>query len=123
MSLSMNNKGDSSKARVAIGAAIMIVAATAGLVAVIRLRVNATDEAADGRAAGPGVFGLGERVIAFVRRSPFIACAAVACVAAGSAMTHAETTVTGALPWGLAQAAAVVIGFLVLGPTLELHRI
>lgn len=36
-------------------------------------------------------------------------------------MMHAETTVSGALPWGVAQGAAVVGGYLLLGPTLELR--
>lgn len=38
-----------------------------------------------------------------------------------TAMMHAETTVSGALPWGVAQGAAVVGGYLLLGPTLELR--
>jgi hypothetical protein len=37
-------------------------------------------------------------------------------------MTHAETTFTGALPWGLIQAATVVLAFLILGPALGLRR-
>ena len=37
-------------------------------------------------------------------------------------MSHAETTVTGALPWGIAQAVAVIGGFVLLGPALDLRR-
>ena len=37
------------------------------------------------------------------------------------AMSHAETTLSGAVPWGVAQAAGVVLGFVLLGPSLGLR--
>jgi hypothetical protein len=42
-------------------------------------------------------------------------------VATTAAMVHAETTALDALPWGAAQAIAVVLGFVLLGPTLGLR--
>jgi len=33
-----------------------------------------------------------------------------------------ETTCTGALPWGIIQAATVVVAFILLGPALGLRR-
>jgi hypothetical protein len=104
----------------------MIAAASAGGVLTTRLRVNASDELADthidDESASAGLLGLGERMIEIVRRNPLVACGVVAAVSAASAMSHAETTVTGALPWGVAQVVAVVSGFALLGPTLQLRR-
>jgi hypothetical protein len=37
-------------------------------------------------------------------------------------MSHAETTFTGALPWGVVQAGAVLFGFFLLGPALGLRE-
>jgi hypothetical protein len=65
---------------------------------------------------------LGERCIALVRRHPVASCTAVAALSAWPAMAHAETTFTGALPWGVTQAATVIVAFVVLGPALELRH-
>jgi hypothetical protein len=37
------------------------------------------------------------------------------------AMARAETTVWAALPWGIAEVVAIVLGFVLLGPMLELR--
>jgi hypothetical protein len=87
-----------------------------------RLRLNVQDEATADGDIPVGALGIGERVIALVRRHPAAMCAVVAVVAAAGAMSHAETTVVGALPWGIAQVAAVVLGFVVLGPRLGLRE-
>jgi hypothetical protein len=89
-----------------------------------RLRANLTDEASGAAAvagSGPAVLGLGEHALTVVRRHGALACSLVAAVAAAGAMAHAETTFRTALPWGAAQAAAVAVGFVVLGPQLGLR--
>ncbi len=53
---------------------------------------------------------------------PVVACVTTAILAAASAMLHAETTALGAIPWGVAEAAAVVAAFLLIGPSLGLRR-
>jgi hypothetical protein len=103
------------------GASIMLVGAGIGIAGTSRLRVNPSDEYRDATETDDGLFGLGERGIGVVRRHPIMAFATIAALSAFPAMSHAETTLSGALPWGLIQAATVVIGFAVLGPTLRLR--
>ena len=67
------------------------------------------------------LLGLGERAVGVVRRWPVPVCAVVAIVGGLLAMAGAETTVVGALPSGLFEAAAVVGGFIVLRPRLGLR--
>jgi hypothetical protein len=86
-----------------------------------RLRINRHDEATAGDAAPSPVLALGERAIAVVRRHPVPSCALVAVVAGAGAMSHAETSVLAALPWGIGQALAVVVGYVWLGPSLGLR--
>ena len=109
-------------ATLAAGAAMMIGGALGAGVFVARLRVNAADEAGDDDTVSSGVVVLGERSIGVVRRYPLLSCAVVALLCAAASMAHAETTVYGALPWGLAQAVAVVAGFVLLGPALGFRR-
>ena len=58
---------------------------------------------------------LGERIIGFVRAHPTLSCAVIAIAAAIGAMVRAETTLVSALPWGAAEAVAVVGGYALLG--------
>ena len=109
----------------AVGAAGMIAAVAVGLLTTLRLNVNAADEDTEaGSVRPPALFTLGESVIALVRRRPVVSCAAVTMAAATWAMLQAETaTVPGALPWGISEAVAVVAGFVLLGPVLQLRPV
>ena len=102
------------------GAAFMIGGAGAAIVATYRLRVNPSDDLSDAYVDTNVVLGLGENLIGFVRNHPAASCLTAAALSAWPAMAHAETTFTGALPWGLIQAATVVLAFAVLGPELGL---
>jgi hypothetical protein len=103
------------------GGAIMLVGAALGIAAICRLRVNPTDDLGDVTTATGGLLGAGERGIGVVRRHPVVSCTAIAALSLFPAMSHAETTLAGALPWGLLQAVAVILGFMVLGPLLDLR--
>jgi hypothetical protein len=111
---------------VALAAAVagMIATVAVGLVTALRLNVNAADEdTAAGGVGAPALFTLGESVIARVHRYPVLSCATVTIAAATWAMSQAETaTVAAALPWGISQAVAVVAGFVLLGPALDLRH-
>lgn len=124
MGLAINDFAVPNRATLLLGAIVMVCSAGIAIAATLRLQVNPTDADGDapvetGRRLG---FGSGELVIGFVRRHPVASCSAVAALSVVPAMSHAETTVAGALPWGLMQAAAVVLGFIVLGPSLGLRR-
>lgn len=105
-----------------MGGAIMLGAAMLAIAAAYRLRVNAADESGAAPTDPPLLFNLGEESVAVVRRHPVLSCTAVAALSVWPAMAHAETSVAGALPWGIAQAVAVVVAFVVLGPVLELRQ-
>lgn len=75
----------------------------------------------DGDELPASVFALPERFIQWMAAKPALACTSAALVAALAAMSRAETTAAGALPWGLAEAAFVVAGYVMLGPALELR--
>jgi hypothetical protein len=107
----------------AIGAAVMIVGAAAGLVTARRLRVNASDEDDGVRGAeSPPLLRAGDTTITLVHHHPVVACGAVMLAASAWAMSRAEAaSVIAALPWGAGEAAAVVLGFVVLGPLLGLR--
>jgi hypothetical protein len=66
--------------------------------------------------------GAAERALNWLSRWPRTWCATVAILAALTAMPHAETTASGELAWGAIQGAAVVVGFIFLGPALGLRR-
>jgi len=103
------------------GGAIMIGAATLALTVTHRLRVNPEANARDAEMEIRHLFGLGERGIAVVRRHPIVSGTAVALLSVWPAMAHAEGTFVGAIPWGVTQAATVVVAFVVLGPRLGLR--
>ena len=83
--------------------------------------MNPSDEYGDDTENGAGLLGFGERCIGLVRRHPIVSCTTIAAFSIFPAMSHAETTLPGSLSWGLIQAATVVLGFVVLGPTLRLR--
>lgn len=62
-----------------------------------------------------------ERLIRAMAVRPWLFCTSAAVLAALTVMSRAETTVLGALPWGGAEAAVVVLGYVWLGPALELR--
>lgn len=106
------------------GAVVMLLATIIATVATLRRRVVPIGVA--GSAPGTAIrsrLAIAERAITMMGRRPSLTCAAVALVAAASAMSHAETTVGRALPWGVAEAAAVVAGFVLLGPCLEVRSL
>lgn len=106
-----------------VGIAVMLSATTGAGVAMMHRRVQPDGETSPSRAGPPegSVHGVAERVIQQSGRRPLTVCAGVAVLAALSAMSDAETTVAGALPWGGIEAAAVIAGFVFLGPMLELR--
>jgi hypothetical protein len=63
----------------------------------------------------------GERAFGFVQQRPFFSTVAAALVAAGFTMWHAETTLSGSVPWGIAEIVSVVAGFVLLGSFLGLR--
>ena len=67
------------------------------------------------------VFGAAEHGIRWMGSHGGAACAVAAIVSGSAAMSHAETTVLGALPWGVTQATAVIAGYVLLGRSLELR--
>ncbi len=105
-----------------LGVSIMLGAAIVAIGTTCRLRVNSADDTDDAPADPLLLFNLGEQLVAVVRRHPVSSCAVVAALSVWPAMTHAETSFAGALPWGITQAAAVVVAFIVLGPVLELRE-
>ena len=102
--------------------AVMFSAASLAIITTYRSRVNGSDDVTGAPVDADNLISLGERALALVRRHPVMSCATVAAVSAWPAMVHAETTFTGALPWGVIEAATVVVAFIVLGPTLDLRR-
>lgn len=107
----------------AAGATVMIVAATAGLVTAMHLDVNAADDDVEAGGSGsPALLMIGEALISLVHRFPVLSCAAATLAATTWAMSQAETaTIVGSLPWGISEAAAVIAGFVLLGPALGLR--
>jgi hypothetical protein len=122
MSLALNRLVDPNRATLAIGGVIMVCSAVTAIAAAHRLQVNPSDDADDGPDDTSRFLGVGERVIEFVREHPVVSCAGAAALSVWPAMSHAETTLAGAVPWGIAQAATIVLGFIVLGPALGLRR-
>jgi hypothetical protein len=110
-------------AALAAGAAVMILAAATGLVTALRLQVNAADNDTEAHnAESPRLYRVGEATIAVVHRYPITSCAIVTLAAAAWAMSHAEApSFLAALPWGIAEALAVVVAFVALGPILGLR--
>ena len=104
-----------------LGGTVMLISATAAFVVVYRLPMNLQDDLASPGERSSGRLGLVERSIDVVRRHPVLSCLVFAGLTAVPAMSHAETTVSGAVPWGLAQAGSVGLGFVVLGPLLGLR--
>lgn len=121
LGLDLNRMAHPNTATGVAAAAVMIGAAGAAMVIAWRLRINPLDDSGDARDDTNSVFGLGERALGLVRVHPVTSCLVVAALAAWAAMAHAETTFTGALPWGSAEVATVVLAFAALGPTLELR--
>ncbi len=121
LGLELNRLAHRNTATGVAGAAAMIGAAGAAMVIAWRLRINPFDDSGDARDDTNSVFGLGERALGLVRVHPVTSCLAVAALSGWAAMVHAETTFTGALPWGLTQVATVVLAFAALGPTLGLR--
>ncbi|MGZ4768271.1 MAG: permease prefix domain 1-containing protein [Ilumatobacteraceae bacterium] len=109
----------------AMGIVVMLGATIVAGVAVARQRSQVIRvepwSPTEADVAGPLVFVVAERGIRWMGDHPHPTCALTAVVAGLAAMRHAETTVLGALPWGVAQAAAVIIGYLLLGPALQLR--
>jgi hypothetical protein len=105
-----------------VGVLLIVVGALVAVTFAVRHRAEPADGQGSAIPVPSGVIaGSGERVVELARAYPVITCIVTACVAAASAMSRAETTVLGALPWGLGEAAAVVAAFALLGPSLGLR--
>lgn len=103
------------------GLAAMLIGATVAAIFGLRRMSIVAGATGHQRVTDRTVLTLGERLFEWTSGHPVLSCAFVAAAAGATAMMHAETTVSGALPWGVAQGAAVVGGYLLLGPTLELR--
>jgi hypothetical protein len=110
------------RATLVAGAAVMIGGVVVAIALLTKLGVNPLDEGTDARGARPGVVAFGERTVDLVQRHPVAACASLAALSGLTAMSHAETTAVGSIPWGALQAGAVVLGFVLLGPPLGLRE-
>ena len=109
-------------ASVVFAGVVMFSAAAVAIIATFRLRMNVSDDVTGVPVAIDHAMSLGERALALVTRHPAWSCTTVAALSAWAAMAHAETTFTGALPWGIIEAATVVGAFILLGPMLDLRR-
>ena len=104
------------------GIALMLVAATAGVVLPSRLgRLDADEASEPGAPVGRGVLALGERALAVQQRLPAAVCASVALVTGAAAAVFAEEPLPASLAWGAGEAIVVVAAFLLLGQTLGLR--
>lgn len=106
-----------------IGALLMTIVAVVGLTSSIKLHVNASCENIAMCSDQPrALIKIWESIINLVRRFPFSSLLFGTVTASAWVILHAETsTFVGALPWGVAEAVAVVAGFLFLGPILGLR--
>ncbi len=122
MGLAVSDFADPNRGTLLLGGIVMVCSAGIAIALTLGLQVNPADVEGNAPDESSGLFGIGERVIGCVRRHPVGSCTIVAALSMVPAMSHAETTIAGALPWGLLQAATVVLGFIVLGPQLGLRR-
>lgn len=119
-------QGGGATAALVAGVAVMIGTSIAAALALLGRRVATLDDpssAGDGDVVRHPRNARLEQSIAALTRWPRLSCAAIALAGAGVVMSHAETSVTAALPWGAVEAAAVIVGFVVLGPVLELRDV
>jgi hypothetical protein len=103
------------------GGTVVVLSAGAAAVVVRRLPMNLQDELPSASEGSAGALVLAERLIEVVRRHPALSCLVFALLSAVPATSHAETSLSGAAPWGVAQGASVVLGFVLLGPLLGLR--
>jgi len=122
LALALDRLSNPNRLGAIVGGSIMLAGAGAALATTTRLRVNPADDASGMVPDAAGLFSIPERSVGLVQNHPILWCGSIAALSALPAMTHAETTFTGALPWGLIQAATVVLAFRVLGPALGLRR-
>lgn len=110
----------------AVGIVVMVGATIVASVVTARQRTQVTGAEPlappEPDVADHMVFGAAERAVRWINHHPRSTCAAAAILTGLAAMSHAETTALGALPWGATQAAAVIAGFVLVGPTLELRE-
>ena len=121
MALAGGRLGHPNATTLTLGGAVMLLSAGVAVVVVHRLPMNLQDESPSPSEGSAGTLVLAERLIDVVRHHPVLACVVFASLSAVPAMSHAETTLSGAVPWGVAQAASVVLGFVLLGPLLGLR--
>lgn len=104
-----------------IAGCTMVIVSLAVLMITQRSKVNPFAESEVTDAAPNTLLGAGEAGLDLVREHPVAACSVFAVLAGWAAMSHAETTVVGSLPWVVTEVAAVVVLFATLGPTLGLR--
>ena len=106
-----------------MGSIAMLISAGVGLFYTFTLQVNDGDEDQVLHSIQDHEFlTLGESALNLIRRFPVLSCSSVTALSVVWVMAHAESTsFFAAYPWGVAQAIAVVIGFLVLGSKLGLQ--
>jgi len=111
---------DTNRVAFTIGSAAMLMSAGVGLFYALTLQVNEGDEDQVLHSTQDrNVLSLGESALHLVRRFPVLSCSSVTALSVVWVMAHAESTsFFAAYPWGVAQAIAVVTGFLFLGPKL-----
>ena len=103
---------------------VMIAGSLAGLVAHTKLKINSFFEFQEGYSVySPRILSFGERAIGTIKRHPTAPLLLIAILSGLSGMNKAETsTLPQALPWGVAEVVATILGFFLLGPYLGLRE-
>ncbi len=119
----IHNK-NSNRMVIALSILVMISVAATGLLKLSRIKINSLFELEESAITPiPRVFTLGETIIGVIKVHPKVSLLCVATVAGLSAMNKAETnTLQQALPWGIAEVIATLLGFYLLGPVLNLRE-
>lgn len=114
---------DTNRVALTIGSASMFMSAGVGLFYALTLQVNEGDEDRVIQSTQDrNLLSLGASALHLVRRFPVLSCSSVTALSVVWVMAHAESpSFFAAYPWGVAQAIAVVTGFLFLGPKLGLR--
>ena len=120
---SIQNKNPN-RAALVLSMVVMIAGSIAGLVALTKLKINSFFEFQEGYSVySPRILSFGERAIGTIKRHPTAPLLLIAILSGLSGMNKAETsTLPQALPWGVAEVVATILGFFLLGPYLGLRE-
>jgi hypothetical protein len=121
--LSAEHRGALASGRFLVAGFALMAAGVVGAAVMMRpTRTAVGSEPREPELAPAGFAFIGERAFGFVQRHPFFSTVGVGLLAAGVTMLHAETTLSGSVPWGVAEIVSVVAGFVLLGSHLGLRN-